>query len=90
MRKIRRQLHELVIRNYPDRAIECALENVKLGKGRRGLLAMLTDEAVYELVMALGDDRRFTNRLNARNREIMAGHNTIQARHADWSMIAAE
>lgn len=81
MRKTRRHLHELVIKNYPDRSIEIALDIVK--RKNRGLLNLLTDEAVYELAMALGDDRRFTNRLNARNRADLAIERT---RHS----IAAE
>lgn len=69
-RKTRRQLQELIIRNYSDRSIEIALDAVK--HKNHGLLRLMTDEAVYELAMQLGDDRRFSNRLNARNRAITA------------------
>lgn len=78
--KSRRQLQELVIRNYPDCLIAAALDTVKYrNRNVGGLLAMLTDDAIDDLSRTLGDQRRATNRMNARNREIVAAASSRMA-----------
>jgi hypothetical protein len=69
---VSRKLQELIIAHYPDRSFEEALDIVK--RRNRGLLTLLTDDAVYEIAMTLGDHRRLRNRLNAENRARAAAY----------------
>lgn len=60
-----RKTQEAIIKSYPSDYIEHALDAVKRRKG--GFLQLLTDDAVYELAIVLGHQRRRRNRMNAEN-----------------------
>ncbi len=72
---LRRRRCEAVIEGYPREQVAHAFDELRFRTfGPRALLEMLTDEAVEELAFRITANRRASNRMNARNRAIVAAN----------------
>ena len=63
-------LADAIVERYRPETVATQLRRIIRKHG----LAALTEDARRELVLNIGDDRRFGNRLDARNRAIRLAH----------------